>query len=98
MLFPWRAGSPPGVRADRFATRARTEVDLPAGRWRLRVTSDDGVRVRVDGREVLVNWTRHGPTEDKVELDLEAGRHAIEIEHMEIDGWAWLEAHLERVP
>ena len=55
-------------------------------------------RVRVDGREVLVNWTRHGPTEDKVELDLEAGRHAIEIEHMEIDGWAWLEAHLERVP
>ncbi|MEZ6028081.1 MAG: right-handed parallel beta-helix repeat-containing protein [Planctomycetota bacterium] len=98
LLFPWRAGSPPGVRADRFATRARTEVDLPAGRWRLRVTSDDGVRVRVDGREVLVNWTRHGPTEDKVELDLEAGRHAIEIEHMEIDGWAWLEAHLERVP
>lgn len=98
LVFPWRAGSPPGVRADRFATRARTEVDLPAGRWRLRVTSDDGVRVRVDGREVLANWTRHGPTEDQVELDLDAGRHTIEIEHMEIDGWAWLEAHFERVP
>ncbi|MGE0192056.1 MAG: right-handed parallel beta-helix repeat-containing protein [Planctomycetota bacterium] len=93
--FPWRAGAPPGVRADRFATRARTEVDLPAGRWRLRVTSDDGVRARLDGVEVLANWTRHAPTEDRVELELEAGRHVLEIDHMEIDGWAWLEAHLE---
>jgi predicted ATPase len=43
-------------------------MTLPAGTWRLRTVSDDGVRVRVDGKEVLKNWTWHGPTEDAADV------------------------------
>jgi nitrous oxidase accessory protein NosD len=92
--FPWRGGAPDGVRADGFATRARTDLSVPAGRYRLAATSDDGVRIRLDGRVVLEDWSRHGPREQAVVLDLAAGRHTLEVEHVELDGWAWLTVDL----
>jgi hypothetical protein len=85
------------VPADHFATVATSKVELPAGKWRIRTVSDDGVRVYVDGKRVIDNWTWHAPTEDAAELDLAAGAHTIRVEHFEIDGWAWLEVHLEPV-
>ncbi len=94
--WPWRGGGPEGVAADRFATLATSEVGLPAGRWRLRVVSDDGLRLFVDGEQVIERWDRHAPTEDVAEVDLEAGAHTFRLEHFEIDGWAWLSFRLER--
>ncbi|MBI4615547.1 MAG: right-handed parallel beta-helix repeat-containing protein [Planctomycetes bacterium] len=89
--FVWGGGGPaPGVPADHFATVAETEVELAAGRYSLRTVSDDGVRVLVDGKMVLENWTWHGPTENSVEIDLDAGKHKVRIEHFEIDGHAEL--------
>lgn len=93
--FPWRTEGPAGVRPDRFATRARATLDLPAGRYRLRVVSDDGVRVRIGGEVVLENWTHHAPTEDQAEFEWPGGAQPIEVEHFELDGWAVLTLGLE---
>ncbi|MBI4616430.1 MAG: hypothetical protein HY720_22660 [Planctomycetes bacterium] len=93
--FPWQGGGPEGVPADRFATVAETTLTLPAGRYRIRTVSDDGVRVKVDGTTVLENWTWHGPTEDTAEEDLSAGEHRVRVEHFELDGWAVLRCSLE---
>jgi len=84
-----------GVPANHFATVATTTLELPAGTWRFRVLSDDGVRVLVDGRTVIENWTWHAPTVDTAEVRLEAGRHDVRVEHFEIDGHAVLELELE---
>jgi hypothetical protein len=62
----------------------------------LRTTSDDGVRLFVDGKRVLERWNRHGPTEDVVTLDLDAGPHDLRVEHFEIDGWSWLALRVDR--
>ena len=48
-------------------------------------------------KQVLERWDRHAPTEDVVELDLEAGAHTFRLEHFEIDGWAWLTVRLEQL-
>jgi len=69
-----------------FGLLARTELELPAGRYELEVTSDDGVRVRVDGQPVLENWTWHAPTTDRAELALAPGPHTFELEYFQIDG------------
>ncbi len=96
--FAWGGGAPAkGVPADRFATRARARMRLPKGRYELRTMSDDGVRVRVDGDVVLENWTWHGPTENRVVVELEGGEHAFGIEHFELDGWAVLAFDLRPV-
>jgi len=95
--FPWQGGGPGGkVRADRFATVAETEIDLPEGEYEFVTVSDDGVRVLVDGKPVLENWTHHGPKEDRATVKLAAGTHRIRVEHFEIDGWAWLSLRIER--
>jgi hypothetical protein len=95
--FPWQSSGPTPDLVDRFVTVATTTLPLEAGRYRLRVVSDDGVRVRVGDRLVIDDWTWHAPKEAVVDLDLPAGRHPVRIDHFELDGWAVLSFRIERV-
>ncbi len=97
--FAWGGGAPSDkVPADHFATVSTTELELPAGRYELRTVSDDGVRVSIDGRRVIDNWTWHPPVVDKAEVELKRGSHTIRIEHFEIDGVAQLQFSLTPKP
>ncbi len=90
-------GLPEGVRlgSDRFGTLARTRIALPAGRWRIATTSDDGIRVWADGDLVIDDWTRHAPKENDAELVLDAERTLeLRVEHFELDGSATLSVEL----
>ena len=84
-----------GLPRERFGTLARADVRLPAGRWQLRVTSDDGVRVWADEQLLVDVWTHHGPRLDTAELDIEEERVVrLRVEHFELDGHAVLELEL----
>ncbi len=91
----WPGKPTPKVRGDRFATVAETKGTFAAGRYRIHVTSDDGVRVLVDGRVVLEDWTWHGPKDADVDVDLAEGEHALRVEHFELDGYATLRVRVE---
>ncbi len=82
---------------DHFGLLARTRLPLAKGTWLLETQSDDGVRVSVDGRPLIDNWTWHGPTKDKAELVLAADQ-TVEIvtEYFQIDGFAVLDFTLTR--
>lgn len=77
------------VPADLYATVATTEFELE-GTFEVSTISDDGVRVWIDGKLVIDNWTWHGPTLDKATVTLAKGKHAVKVEHFEIDGYAQL--------
>ena len=79
-----------GVPADHFATVATSRFTLPAGRYLVRVLSDDGVRVKLDGETILEDWTWHPPRKAEVEVTPSGGEHRLEVEHFEIDGHAVL--------
>jgi len=84
--------------ADRFGTIARTTLRFPAGRWRLRTLSDDGVRVTANGEIVIDNWTWHAPTVDIAELHFDESTTVdLLVEHFELDGHAVLEFAIEAV-
>ena len=86
------------VGADHFGLIASTNVTLrERGKYRLSTLSDDGVRVAVDGKRVIDNWTWHAPTRDQDEIELVAGEHKIEIEYFQIDGALALSIELERI-
>lgn len=96
--FRWGGGPPrEGLPADHFGTVCQTRLRLPAGKYTLRTVSDDGVRVQLDGRLVIDNWTWHPPAEDRVTLELAAGEHDVRIDHFEIDGVAQLQFFIEPV-
>ncbi len=86
------------MRADRFATIAETKGVFDGGRYVLHVTSDDGVRVLVDGKIVLEDWTWHGPKDEDVTVDLAAGDHTLRVEHFELDGYATLRLSVSPAP
>jgi hypothetical protein len=96
--FQWGGGGPSEkVNADHFGTLATTTIGVPAGTYEIRTVSDDGIRLWVDGKLVIENWTWHGPTEDKGTIELESGEHEVRIEHFEIDGWTVLSFSLARL-
>ena len=94
--FDWALGGPSRqVPPDQFGTVATTTVSLPEGLWTIRTISDDGIRVWIDDQLIIEDWTWHPAKEDRVTVPLQAGVHALRIEHFEIDGYARLALFLE---
>ena len=69
---------------------------IPSGCWRIRTLSDDGIRVRVDGKPVIDRWNWHPPTEDSWQLAVDRETTiALEVDWFEIDGNACLQLWVE---
>jgi hypothetical protein len=50
--------------------------------YTLYTVSNDGVRLWVDGRQLINNWTDHGEVEDAAKIQLEAGkRYDVKLEY-----------------
>ncbi|CAN5297928.1 hypothetical protein BH24PSE2_BH24PSE2_13080 [soil metagenome] len=77
---------------DRFAARVTGTFDVPsAGTYTLGTNSDDGVRLRVDGQNVIVDDALHGPEDRFGTVSLTAGNHDFELSFFENTGGATLE-------
>jgi parallel beta-helix repeat protein len=84
---------------DHFGMVARTRLPLGPGSWEFATESDDGVRVTVDGKPLIENWTWHGPTRDTGTFELADQRTVdITVEHFQIDGYAVLELSVTPKP
>ncbi|MDQ3013283.1 MAG: PA14 domain-containing protein, partial [Acidobacteriota bacterium] len=84
--FDWKLGSPGldcGISVDRFSVRWMRTVALAAGSYRFTVTSDDGVRLFIDGQERLNQWNDHPLATHSVDILLTAGNHKIVLEYYE---------------
>lgn len=90
----WWGSPAEGVPADRFATFATTAFSAEPGRYRITVTSDDGMRLYLDGKLLIDHWDVHEPTPDVIEVDL-SGKHQIEVEHFEAGGLGTLDFRIE---
>ena len=84
--FGWGTGRPASnVAPDTFSVRWTGRI-LPAGdgTWTFHASSDDAVRVWVDGRLVVDDWTPHSLREARGTIALTADRaYDIRIEYLE---------------
>ena len=61
--FTWTGSPAAAVGADNFSTRWTGRVEAPVtGTYRFTTVSDDGVRLWVNGVQVINNWTDHSST------------------------------------
>jgi hypothetical protein len=84
--FDWGASAPiSGMGADTFSTRWTGQVEAPGtGAYTFYTQSDDGVRLWVDGKQLVNNWTVHASREDKGVVSLVAGRkYDIKLEYFD---------------
>jgi glucose/arabinose dehydrogenase len=70
---------------DKFAIRWTGYVHPDSSEnYTFHTLSDDGVRLWVDGKLLIDNWTGHAPTEDQGEIRLEAGKkYRLRLEYFE---------------
>jgi hypothetical protein len=69
---------PPGGNGDNFVVEctATLQVNFP-GSYIFGINNDDGGRLRIDGADVIVDDTNHGPTSFTGSKTLTAGTHTI---------------------
>jgi hypothetical protein len=82
-------GAPaPGLPRERVLLEATGRLALPAGAHTLRLISEDGARVWVDGRLVIDAWTPHESRVDHAALT--GGTHDVRVRYLQTGGWTEL--------
>ncbi len=91
--FDWGSAAPAaGVPADRFSVRWTGWIEATTtGPTQIRTVSDDGVRLWLDNRLLIDNWTDHGPTANTVTVNMVAGqRYPVAMDYYDSGGGAVL--------
>jgi hypothetical protein len=88
--YDWGTGSPqPGlVNNDQFSARWSRYIDVLPGTYRFSATSDDGIRVFVDGHLIIDDWNDHPVRTVTADRYLGPGHHLIVVEYYENGGQA----------
>lgn len=78
-----------GSYVDTFSISWEGKLKVPfEDKYTFYTISDDGVRLWIDGKLIINNWTDHPPTEDQARVSLSAGNYDIELEFYESWGGA----------
>ncbi len=89
--FSWGSDSPdPLIDVDLFSVRWTGEVEAAfTETYTFYTMSDDGVRLWVDGQQLIDDWNDHGDTENRGKIDLVAGNvYSLVLEYYENVGGA----------
>ncbi len=73
-----------GVGPEHYSIRWSGQVRLPkAGTYDVMTNADDGIRVFVDGRLVLDDWSDHAPRTQVERVSLTRGAHEVVVEYFQ---------------
>jgi len=90
--FTWGMGSPdPKIPVEHFSARwTGSLVPAVSGTYKLGASTDDGMRLTLDGKLLLNSWYDRGATLDYATVRLEAGRsYDLRLEYYENTGWSF---------
>jgi beta-glucosidase len=75
------------IGSEQYSIRWKGQVVVAAaGPYRVTTNADDGIRVRIDGKLVIDDWTQHNAKTNAVTLNLMAGPHAVVVEYFQASG------------
>ncbi len=97
--FDWGYDSPaPEVPADNFSVHWSRVMGFEAGTYRFYTSSDDGMRIYVNGQKVVDAWQKQKlPNTHYGDITLPAGQHAIIVQYFELGGEASAHAWWNRL-
>lgn len=88
--YDWGYGSPQAnvVPIDNWSARWLGQFSFSGGNYRFRATADDGVRVYIDGIQILDGWSDGQKDIDNMFYGVGSGTHEVRIEYYERSGTA----------
>ncbi len=86
----WGGGEVAAGLSDQVSARWTADLQAPfTETYQFTTTSDDGVRLWLDGRRIINNWTNHGNTDDVASASLSAGQfYRLQMEWYDNTGTA----------
>lgn len=106
--YDWGNDAPiRGVGPDNFSLRFTGSFRVPRnGEWGLVTETDDGVRLWIDGKQIIDDWRDHAPKQNEAKLQLQAGRtYKLRMDYYERGGgavarlfWRTPEGQLAKLP
>ncbi|MGB2695526.1 MAG: PQQ-dependent sugar dehydrogenase, partial [Dehalococcoidia bacterium] len=94
----WALGSPdPAVNADNFSARWTRTIQPPSGTYRFITTTDDGVRLYLDGNLIIDQWIDQAGASHNAVRTLDGGPHNLKMEYYEHLGGALARLKVETV-
>lgn len=79
-----------------FSVRWTKSINGP-GRFRVECTTDDGMRVWIDGQRVINSWRDQAPSNHSAEKQLSPGPHQIKVEYYQGGGGFRARLTVERI-
>ena len=92
--YMWYSPTIKPVPQSKYAIVAASKVTLAPGSYTLRTISDDAIRVWIDGKRVIDDWTPHESVVDTTPLS--GGTHDLRVEYYQVDGWTELRVDFVR--
>lgn len=90
LSFNWgNQGSPSsscGLTGTNFSARWTRAITFTAGVWRFTTSSDDGMRLYIDGQKILDRWYDQSATTQTTDYSLTAGAHTVVVEYYQNTG------------
>jgi hypothetical protein len=85
----WGDGAPhDAINIDEFSARWTRSINFNAGTYRFTATTDDGMRVWVDGNEIIDVWYDSQEHAISADLYLTSGDHSVRVDYYEAGGEA----------
>ncbi|MBX3016135.1 MAG: hypothetical protein KF832_31730 [Caldilineaceae bacterium] len=97
--FDWGTGSPANgvIGVDDFSVRWTRRFDLPAGNYRFTTTTDDGVRLILNGQLVISQWREQSTNTASADFAHTGGQIQVQMEYFEARGSALARLRWDRV-
>jgi hypothetical protein len=96
--FVWGTESPaPGLPGDGFSARWTRTIALQGGSYRFYATSDDGVRIWLDGVLIIDQWHDGSAVTYTSDRTIGAGNHSLRVEYYENSGDAQIRVWWQRL-
>lgn len=92
--YMWYRPTIKDLPATKYAAVATARVTVPEGVFSLRTISDDAIRVWIDGRRVIDNWTPHESAVNNAPIT--PGTHTLRVEYVQVEGWSELKVEVVR--
>ena len=92
--YEWYGPAIKALPLEHWALDAKGAVDLGPGTYSIRTISDDAIRVWMDGKLVIDDWTPHESVVDHAVIT--GGHHTLEVQYYQVDGWTELRLEIVR--
>lgn len=90
--FSWGTNGPGGgIGSTNFSVRCTRERDFDGAKYRFYARVDDGVRVWIDGNQIIGEWHDTAPRTYTTDVQPSPGNHQIQIDYYQNTGGARLQ-------